>query len=146
LEFAIQAAEPDWNKLNRETLRHYRTPIQVDTSWPPDFEAPAAEYLRKTLEAEEIAARVFAKDPKRPVVARINGNGSKRPVLIMAHTNVVGVQREKRTCQRAGEGGFEGAFPRYWIARGNGCEILSPRAWRQEAVEITFSSGPARCG
>ena len=29
------------------------------------------------------------------LVARIKGNGSKRPVLVMAHTDVVGVQREK---------------------------------------------------
>jgi acetylornithine deacetylase/succinyl-diaminopimelate desuccinylase-like protein len=59
-------------------------------------EAPAAEYLKKVLEAEGIPVEIFAKDPKRPnVVARIKGNGSKRPVLIMAHTDTVGVQPEK---------------------------------------------------
>jgi acetylornithine deacetylase/succinyl-diaminopimelate desuccinylase-like protein len=95
---AASAAEPDWNKVNEETLRHYRALIQIDTSGAPDFEAPAAEYLKKVLEAEGIAVQVFAKDPKRPnVVARIKGNGSKRPLLIMAHTDVVGVQPEKWT-------------------------------------------------
>ena len=29
------------------------------------------------------------------MVARIKGNGSKRPILLMAHTDVVGVQRER---------------------------------------------------
>ena len=29
------------------------------------------------------------------VIARIKGNGSKRPILLMAHTDVVGVQRER---------------------------------------------------
>src|SRR4029077_8400793 len=29
------------------------------------------------------------------LVARIRGNGKERPLLIMAHTDVVGVQREK---------------------------------------------------
>src|SRR5439155_20919164 len=29
------------------------------------------------------------------LVARIRGNGKKRPILILAHTDVVGVQREK---------------------------------------------------
>src|SRR5438309_3532066 len=89
----LSAAEPDWNKVNEETLRHYRALIQMDTSGAPNFEAPAAEYLKRVLEADGIAVQVFAKDPKRPnVVARIKGNGSKRPLLIMAHTDVVGVQ------------------------------------------------------
>jgi acetylornithine deacetylase/succinyl-diaminopimelate desuccinylase-like protein len=94
----LSAAEPDWNKVNEETLRHYRALIQIDTSGPPNFEAPAAEYLKKVLEADGIPVEVFAKDPKRPnIVARIKGNGSKRPLLIMAHTDVVGVQPEKWT-------------------------------------------------
>ncbi len=34
--------------------------------------------------------------PRRAnIVARLKGNGSKRPLLILAHTDVVGVQREK---------------------------------------------------
>jgi len=90
------AAEPDWNKVNEETLRHYRALIQIDTSGAPNFEAPAVEYLKKVLEADGIPVQVFAKDPKRPnLVARIKGNGTKKPVLIMAHTDVVGVQPEK---------------------------------------------------
>ena len=90
------AAEPDWSKVNEETLRHYRALIQVDTSGAPNFEAPAVEYLKKVLEADGIPVQIFAKDPKRPnLVARIKGNGTKKPVLIMAHTDVVGVQPEK---------------------------------------------------
>ena len=29
------------------------------------------------------------------LITRLKGNGSKRPLLLMAHTDVVGVQREK---------------------------------------------------
>ena len=93
---AARAAEPEWNKVNEETLRHYQALIRIDTSGAPNFEAPAADFLKRVLEADGIAVQVFAKDPKRPnIVARIKGNGSKRPVLIMAHTDVVGVQPEK---------------------------------------------------
>src|SRR5438128_12606556 len=68
----------------------------MDTSGPPAYEAPAVEYLKKVFDAEGIPATIFAKDPKHPnLVARLKGNGSKRPVLILAHTDVVGVQREK---------------------------------------------------
>jgi len=39
---------------------------------------------------------VFALDPNRPnLVARIKGNGSKRPILLMGHTDVVTVDPKK---------------------------------------------------
>ncbi|MEI9973572.1 MAG: M20/M25/M40 family metallo-hydrolase [Ignavibacteriota bacterium] len=54
------------------------------------------EYIRHVLEAEGIATKTFAQDPARAnLVARLKGNGSKRPLLILAHTDVVGVQMEK---------------------------------------------------
>src|SRR5947208_16618014 len=52
--------------------------------------------MRQELEAEWIPTQTLALDPTRAnLVARLKGNGSKRPVLILAHTDVVGVQREK---------------------------------------------------
>ena len=48
------------------------------------------------LEAEGIPVKIFAEDPARAnLVARIKGNGKKRPLLLMAHTDVVPVLREK---------------------------------------------------
>src|SRR5215813_5055010 len=94
----LLAAEPDWKQIDEETLKHYRALVQIDTSGAPNFEAPAVDYLKRVLEADGITVQIFAKDPKRPnLVARIKGNGSKKPVLIMAHTDVVGVQPEKWT-------------------------------------------------
>ena len=41
---------------------------------------------------------MFAKDPQRPnIVARIKGNGRKRPILVMGHTDVVTVDPKKWT-------------------------------------------------
>lgn len=52
--------------------------------------------MQATLEREGIASRLFALDPTRAnLVARIQGDGSQRPILIMGHTDVVGVQRER---------------------------------------------------
>ena len=93
---AAQVPSIDWTKQNAEILRHYRALVQIDTSSPPGNETKAAEYLKKVLDAEGIPSKLFAKDPARAnIVARLKGNGSKRPLLIMAHTDVVGVQREK---------------------------------------------------
>jgi acetylornithine deacetylase/succinyl-diaminopimelate desuccinylase-like protein len=84
----------DWEKLNPEILDRYRTLVQIDTT--AGRETRAVEYLAKILEAEGIATKTFALDPNRAnLIARLKGNGSKRPLLILAHTDVVGVQREK---------------------------------------------------
>ena len=93
------AAQPraiDWEKQKAETLRHFRALVQIDSSNPPGNEIKVVEYLKKVIEAEGIPTQTFALVPDRPnLVARLNGNGSKRPVLILAHTDVVRVQRDK---------------------------------------------------
>src|SRR5437867_6615828 len=86
----------DWAKEKREILSHYRSLVQIDTHNPPGNETKAVEYLKKVLEVEGIPSKTFAKDPNRAnLVARLKGNGSKRPLLILAHTDVVAVQKEK---------------------------------------------------
>ena len=91
-----QAPTVDWKAQQAEILKHYRALVQIDTSNPPGNETKAVDYLKGVFDAEGIPAKSFALDPTRAnLVARIKGNGSKRPILIMAHTDVVGVQREK---------------------------------------------------
>jgi len=88
------AANVDWEKLRPEILQHYRSLIQLDTT--SGHETLAVDYLKKVLEAEGIPTKTFALEPNRAnLVARIKGSGAKRPLLILAHTDVVGVQREK---------------------------------------------------
>jgi acetylornithine deacetylase/succinyl-diaminopimelate desuccinylase-like protein len=85
-----------WTSQQAETLRHFRALVQIDTSNPPGNEVKIVEYLEKVLASEGIPATRLALDPNRPnLVARLKGNGSKRPVLMLAHTDVVGVQRDK---------------------------------------------------
>jgi len=84
----------DWGKLFPEILEHYRALVQIDTT--AGHETLAVDYLKKVLESEGIPTSTFALDPNRAnLVARLKGNGSKRPLLILAHTDVVGVQRDK---------------------------------------------------
>src|SRR5258708_37780455 len=87
----------DWKRQQPEVLQHYRSLIQIDSSNPPGNETKVAEYLKKVLESAGIPTQTFSNDPTRAnLVARIKGNGTKRPLLIMAHTDVAGTQREKR--------------------------------------------------
>ncbi len=91
-------AEPDWKAVEAETLRHFQALVQFDTSDPPGNEKPAADYLKSVLEREGLAVEIYAREPNRPnVVARIKGNGRKRPLLIMGHTDVVNVDPKKWT-------------------------------------------------
>jgi acetylornithine deacetylase/succinyl-diaminopimelate desuccinylase-like protein len=82
--------------IEAETLRHFQALVRMDTQSPPGNEKPAADYVVRVLRAEGIDVQVFAKETHRPnVVARLSGNGSKRPLLIMGHTDTVNVDPAK---------------------------------------------------
>ena len=84
----------DWDRQKTEILKYYRELVEIDTR--AGNETKAVDYLRRVLETEGIPTKTFAQDPARAnLVARIKGNGLKRPLLILAHTDVVGVQPEK---------------------------------------------------
>ena len=85
----------NWDQQKTEILKHYRDLIRIDTR--AGNETKAVEYIRQVLEGEGIQTKTFAQDPARAnIVARLKGNGSKlKPLLILAHTDVVGVQTEK---------------------------------------------------
>jgi acetylornithine deacetylase/succinyl-diaminopimelate desuccinylase-like protein len=93
---------PDWAKAEDETMRHFQALLRFDTSdppmTPPGGEKPAADYIKQVLDKEGIPAEMFALEANRPnVVARLKGNGSRRPLLLMAHTDVVNVDPKKWT-------------------------------------------------
>ena len=84
--------------IEAETMQHFQALLRIDTSSPPGNETKAVEYLKQVFEKEGIPYQVFAKDPSRAnIVARIKGNGKKRPILILGHTDVVTVDPAKWT-------------------------------------------------
>ena len=96
----MPGAQTPWNAaaIEQETMQHFQALLRLDTSSPPGNEVRAVEYLAQVLKRESISYDVFAKDPQRPnLVARIKGNGKKRPILVMGHTDVVTVDPKKWT-------------------------------------------------
>jgi len=92
------AQTPDWSKINDEAMRHFQALVQIDSTDPPGNETRVAEYVKKTLEAGGIPVMMVAKDPARAnIIARLKGNGSKRPLLIMGHADTVRVDPAKWT-------------------------------------------------
>jgi acetylornithine deacetylase/succinyl-diaminopimelate desuccinylase-like protein len=93
-----QSTPPNWSAIEAETMQHFQALLRLDTSDPPGNERAAVDYLKQVLEKEGIPVQVFALEPHRPnLVARLAGNGSKRPLLIMGHTDVVNVDPRKWT-------------------------------------------------
>lgn len=73
--------------------------IRVNTSNPPGNEAQLAELLARKFRplGFEIEIIPTPQSGKAHFFARIRGDGSKKPVLLAAHADVVGVEREKWT-------------------------------------------------
>ncbi len=95
---AQSPAQPDWAKIDEETLRHFQAIIKIDSTDPPGREQGVAEYLKQVLEKDGIPVQMFAKEAHRPnLVARLKGTGKQRPLLIMGHTDTVNVDPKKWT-------------------------------------------------
>jgi acetylornithine deacetylase/succinyl-diaminopimelate desuccinylase-like protein len=85
-------AAPDWKALEDEMMRHYQAVLRLDTTNPPGNERRAVGYLKQVLDQAGVPNQVFALDENRPnIVARLEGSGRKRPLLIMGHTDTVTV-------------------------------------------------------
>ena len=90
-----RAAEPDWNKTGDETVALLANYVRIDTTNPPGNEARAADFFARILEKEGIDYKVFDSAPGRAVLyARLKGNGHKRPLVLLNHSDVVPADRQ----------------------------------------------------
>lgn len=87
--------KPDWEAARAETVAKLQTIIRFDTTNPPGNELALAVYLDGILRQEGIDSQLLHSTKNRAqVIARIQGNGAGRPVILLAHMDVVGVERE----------------------------------------------------
>lgn len=73
--------------------------IRIDTSNPPGGEGRIAEFLASKFRplGFEITIVPTPEPGKAHFIARLKGDSTKKPVLLAAHADVVGVEREKWT-------------------------------------------------
>jgi acetylornithine deacetylase/succinyl-diaminopimelate desuccinylase-like protein len=89
---------PDFTSAQAEAVKFLGELVKIDTSNPPGNETRAAEYIKSVLAAQGIPAQIFESASGRGnVVARIKGTGKKKPLLLMGHLDVVGVERARWT-------------------------------------------------
>ena len=98
MALSVSAQAQDWATVDAETLKHFQALVRTNTTDPPGNELPAVEYLKSVLEAEGLEVKTYAREPNRPnLVVRLKGNGKKKPILIMSHTDTVNVDPKKWT-------------------------------------------------
>ena len=65
--------------------------VAIDTSNPPGNEEKAARFVAEKLKAAGLAPVIVPFSPGRAnVIARLRGDGSRRPLVLLAHLDVVG--------------------------------------------------------
>ena len=95
---ASAAAPPDFAAAHDEAAQILGDLVRIDTSNPPGLETRAADYIKARLAKEGIESTIYESAPGRgSLVARLKGRGTKRPLLILGHLDVVGVERDKWT-------------------------------------------------
>ncbi|MDA0364509.1 MAG: M20/M25/M40 family metallo-hydrolase [Chloroflexi bacterium] len=109
----------DWPSVHAEALDIFGRYLRIDTSNPPGRERAAARFLGSVLEAEGIRCEYIETQPEREIlVARLDGDGSKRPLMLCNHTDVVPVESQ------------------YWTVPAFGGELRDGRVYGRGAVDM----------
>jgi acetylornithine deacetylase/succinyl-diaminopimelate desuccinylase-like protein len=95
-----QSTKPaDLSAISSDALGWLQNLIRINTTNPPGNELVAAKYIAGVLEREGIHSETYESTPGRGfLVARLQANAmpdSSRALLLMAHLDVVGVDRTK---------------------------------------------------
>jgi acetylornithine deacetylase/succinyl-diaminopimelate desuccinylase-like protein len=81
--------------LGLAAVEHLQALLRIDTTNPPGNETPAAEYLARLFRAAGVEPVMAGATPERQnVIARLKGDGSKPPLLLCAHLDVVEAEPE----------------------------------------------------
>jgi acetylornithine deacetylase/succinyl-diaminopimelate desuccinylase-like protein len=91
---AFGCAADDNLSLTDRAKRYLTDLIRLDTTNPPGNETRVAEYLKQVADAHGIPCELLGESPRRlNFVARLKGSGRGRPLLMMAHSDVVPADR-----------------------------------------------------
>ena len=94
------AATPDYDAAAaavREILSQF---VQADTTNPPGNEGRVVALAEKRLKKAGIPYEITEFAPGRKnLVARLHGGGADRPLLLLAHLDVVGTEGQKWTTE-----------------------------------------------
>ena len=112
----------NWKSATDETVGHLSRLIRAETVNPPGNEEPAIQVVKDILEREGLGSEDFKVLESAPgrvnLVARIRGDGSKRPLMLSGHVDVVPVERE------------------HWTHDPFGGEVINGEVWGRGALDM----------
>ncbi len=91
-------ASLDWPAIEREATTMLQEYIKIDTSNPPGDVSKAVDFLEEILRQEGISSRRYVADESRGrinLLARLPGKGHGKPLLMLAHMDVVPVDASR---------------------------------------------------
>jgi acetylornithine deacetylase/succinyl-diaminopimelate desuccinylase-like protein len=94
---AIGVAD-DNRSLPDRTRQYLVDLVKIDTSNPPGNETAVVQYLKQVADSHAISCETMGNDIKRlNFVARLKGSGHGKPLLLVAHSDVVPADRSQWT-------------------------------------------------
>ena len=86
----VPHTDAQWRAVGREAAALLSQYVAINTTNPPGNELQTATWLKAVLAREGIEARVFEPRPgKANLYARLEGDGSARPLILLNHMDVV---------------------------------------------------------
>src|SRR4030042_3569050 len=84
----------DWDQLLKEATHYLQEYLRIDTVNPPGNEVEGARFFKNIFDEESIPTRIFEPSPGRGnLLATMKGDGTKRPLLLLNHIDVVPVEK-----------------------------------------------------
>jgi acetylornithine deacetylase/succinyl-diaminopimelate desuccinylase-like protein len=112
----------DWKSAADETVSHLSRLIRAETVNPPGNELPAIQVIKEILERDGLGSGDFSILESAPgrvnLVARLRGDGSRRPLLLSGHVDVVPVERA------------------HWSHDPFGGEVINGEVWGRGALDM----------
>ena len=97
---AAAVCSPATGDLAGRARRYLVDLIRLDSTNPPGNETRVARYLKQVADAEGIPNELLGGNPKRlNFIARLEGSGAERALLLMAHSDVVPAERSQWTVE-----------------------------------------------
>lgn len=116
---AFPRGEAEWRAVGAEAAELLSQYLRINTTNPPGDEIHAARWLAAVLAREGVDARVFEPRPgKANLYARLAGDGSARPLILLNHMDVVL------------------ASPEYWQVDPFGGVITDGYVWGRGALDM----------
>jgi len=92
------AQQIDWQSAGDETVEKFQKYLSINTTNPPGDVSAAAQFFLDIFEKENVPVELIWSDKstgRAHVLARLKGSGTKRPLLMLNHMDVVPVNREE---------------------------------------------------